>query len=189
MDKTEEVGDDEKLSEEEAAIWRFGLGKLMWISGDRLEIKFAVNQMAGERKEPLRRSWRQLKKASTCWRWGDEGAHRRVKVHLGKHDKFIEHGGWTPDGSSDEKSARLGAKRIHGYVDSDWGTCKITRRSVSGGCIFYMGCMVTSWCRKQTVVALSSAEAELISLNTGIQEVEEVRNMLAEIFDYRAKQK
>ena len=50
------------------------------------------------------------------------------------------------------------------FSDSDWGGDLGTRRSTSGGCIFYGDHMLMSWSRTQQVISLSSAEAELHGL-------------------------
>eukprot|EP00971_Amphidinium_carterae_P195535 3880261-Amphidinium_carterae.2 len=59
---------------------------------------------------------------------------------------------------------------IAAYADSDWGTCK-------------------KWTRKQACVALSSVEAELIALTTGLTEGTYVRNLLCELLDFDADDK
>ena len=51
--------------------------------------------------------------------------------------------------------------RLDCYSDADWGGDPITRRSVSGGCILRGSHCLKTWCKKQQVVALSSAESEL----------------------------
>ena len=47
------------------------------------------------------------------------------------------------------------------YTDSDWAGCKRTRRSTTGGCALFNGCLVKSWSTTQALIALSSGEAEL----------------------------
>lgn len=34
-----------------------------------------------------------------------------------------------------------GNMRLHGYCDSDWGGCQVTRRSLTGYCIFFWECI------------------------------------------------
>ena len=59
---------------------------------------------------------------------------------------------------SDEKG------ELTAMVDSDWGGDYKDRKSMSGGILFYSGSFVTAFARKQTVTALSTAEAEYIAL-------------------------
>jgi hypothetical protein len=54
--------------------------------------------------------------------------------------------------------------RLQGYADADWAGSAVDRKSTSG-CCFTLGSAMVSWCsRKQTSVALSTAEAEYIAL-------------------------
>ena len=53
--------------------------------------------------------------------------------------------------------------KLEGYVDSDWAGSAIDRKSTLG-CCFSMGSGVISWfSRKQSCVALSTAEAEYVA--------------------------
>jgi hypothetical protein len=69
---------------------------------------------------------------------------------------------------------------IRGYTDSDWAGCTRTRRSTSGGVLLYGQHLVHHWSSTQSVVALSSMEAELNALVKGTAEVICLKNMLAE---------
>ena len=53
------------------------------------------------------------------------------------------------------------------FVDSDWAGCKTSARSTSGGAVKAGWHCIKSWSTTQTVVALSSGEAELYSLTKG----------------------
>lgn len=68
-----------------------------------------------------------------------------------------------------------------GYCDSDWAGDIGDRRSVSGYVVSYGG-MIISWgCKKQTTVALSSTEAEYMSISDASKELLWVRALLASI--------
>ena len=56
-----------------------------------------------------------------------------------------------------------GSVTLSGYTDSDWAESVVDRKSTSGYC-FSMGSAMISWSsRKQSFVALNTAEAEYIS--------------------------
>nr|GFB50717.1 ribonuclease H-like domain, reverse transcriptase, RNA-dependent DNA polymerase [Tanacetum cinerariifolium] len=49
------------------------------------------------------------------------------------------------------------------YSDSDYAGASLDKKSTTGGCQF-LGCKLISWqCKKQTVVATSSIEAEYVA--------------------------
>ena len=64
--------------------------------------------------------------------------------------------------------------------DSDWAGCTRTRKSTSGGVIFSGRHTLTHWSSTQTVVSLSSAEAELNAAVKMISEALGVRNLYNE---------
>jgi hypothetical protein len=65
--------------------------------------------------------------------------------------------------------------------DANYATCEETRRSVSGG-VETLGGTIIGWSsKKQNVVSLSSAEAELISYTEGCQNARFVQQLLREI--------
>ena len=69
-------------------------------------------------------------------------------------------------------------KEVTVLADSDWAGCRRTRRSTSGGAIVLGGRLVKHWSRTHASVALSSAEAELVSMVKGCCEVIGVRDMV-----------
>ena len=72
-------------------------------------------------------------------------------------------------------------KSIIGYSDSDWGGCVIDRRSFSGY-VYLMGEAAISWkSQKQQTVALSSTEAEYVSVAEAVKEAIYLRSLLREL--------
>ena len=72
---------------------------------------------------------------------------------------------------------------LEGYVDSDWAGSAIDRKSTSG-CCFSMGSGVISWfSRKQSCVALSTAEAEYVAAYSASCEAVWLWRLLSDIFD------
>ena len=70
---------------------------------------------------------------------------------------------------------------IDAFADSDFAGCINTRKSTSGGAIIFGSHCIQSWSSTQSVIALSSGEAEYYSLvNTASQSIG-IRNMLLDI--------
>ena len=66
------------------------------------------------------------------------------------------------------------------YVDSDWAGCSSTRKSTSGGLLYLLGTPIMAWSRTQSTVALSSGEAELYAMGSGVTEAIHIRHLLLE---------
>ena len=49
------------------------------------------------------------------------------------------------------------------YSDSDWASCKVTRRSTSSGLIFLNGCCIHSHSRAQASILFLQMEAEILA--------------------------
>jgi hypothetical protein len=70
---------------------------------------------------------------------------------------------------------------IEAFVDSDWASCKDTRKSV-GGHLFKLAGAAISWkCKRQAVVALSTSEAEFVAASKAAQEAMYLMRMLLEL--------
>nr|GEV54127.1 hypothetical protein [Tanacetum cinerariifolium] len=70
------------------------------------------------------------------------------------------------------------------YSDSDYAGASLDRKSTTGGCRF-LGCRLISWqCKKQTVVATSSTEAEYVAAASCYAQVLYIQNQL---LDYGRK--
>ena len=60
---------------------------------------------------------------------------------------------------------------LYGFVDASWADCPITRRSTSGFILMLCGGAVSWLSKRQSVVAISSAEAEFVAASRCGQEV------------------
>ena len=70
---------------------------------------------------------------------------------------------------------------LSGYSDESWGDCLDTRRSTSGY-VFSLGGNLISWrTKKQSSVAKSSTEAEIVALSQAIQECLWLRHLLSNL--------
>nr|GEU42821.1 hypothetical protein [Tanacetum cinerariifolium] len=88
------------------------------------------------------------------------GVHQAPRAwYLKGHHKL---GLWYPKDSPFDLAA---------YIDSDYAGASLDRKSTTGGCQ-YLGCRLISWqCKKQTMIANSTTEAEYLKVNavrTGI---------------------
>nr|GEX16376.1 hypothetical protein [Tanacetum cinerariifolium] len=112
------------------------IGSLMYLTSSRLDIMFAVCGYARFQVTP---------------KFSHLHAVKRIFRYLkGKPNLGL----WYPKDSPFDLVA---------YSDSDYAGASLDRKSITGGCQF-LGCRLISWqCKKQTVVATSSTEAEYVA--------------------------
>ena len=67
------------------------------------------------------------------------------------------------------------------YVDTDYAGCPRTRRSTNGGLILHGSHLLKTWATTQTMVALSSGEAELHASVCGLVRALELRHLLEDL--------
>lgn len=72
-------------------------------------------------------------------------------------------------------------EQLEGFVDSDWASCELDRKSFSGYCFIMSGSVISWQSRKQQTISLSSTEAEYVSLSEGSREAIYLRNLLYEL--------
>ena len=73
------------------------------------------------------------------------------------------------------------SKFVNVYADSDWAGQATTCKSTSGGVVQWWGATLTAWSRTPKTVSLSSAEAELYALTTGVAEGMVTKHLLQEL--------
>nr|GEV18636.1 retrovirus-related Pol polyprotein from transposon TNT 1-94 [Tanacetum cinerariifolium] len=117
-------------------IYRSTIGSLMYLTSSRPDIMFAVCACAHFQVPPKASHLHAVKRIFR---------YLKGKLHLGL---------WYPKDSPFNLVA---------YSDSDYAGASLDRKSTTRGCQF-LGCRLISWqCKKQTVVATSSTEAEYVA--------------------------
>lgn len=130
------------------------VGKLIYLSHTRPDISFAVSYVS-------------------------QFMHAPTEEHMATVMRVLRYLKGSPGrGLFFKKNTRRG---IEAYTDADWAGSITDRRSTSGYCSFVWGNLVTWRSKKQTVVARSSAEAELRSLAHGLCEMMWLKDLLDEL--------
>ena len=123
-----------KLGDNEATKFRAIVARLNYRSPDRPDIAYIVKELARAMFDPTNGDWLRLKRL---------GRYVKGKPRLQQLYP------WQP-----------AQQRITSYSDSDWAGCKQTRKSITGGCIMIGGHTTKGWSNTQSLIALSSGEAE-----------------------------
>ncbi|GJR08036.1 putative ribonuclease H-like domain-containing protein [Tanacetum coccineum] len=117
-------------------LYRSMIGSLMYLTASRPDIQFAVSACSRHQVTPLTSHLNQLE---------DFKANLKGRPKLGL---------WYP---------RDSPFVLEAYSDSDYAGSHGDRKSTTGGCQF-LGRRLISWqCKKQTIVATSSTEAEYVA--------------------------
>ncbi|GJS58420.1 ribonuclease H-like domain-containing protein [Tanacetum coccineum] len=145
------LGKDEEGEDVDVHLYRSMIGCLMYLTASRPDIMFAVCLCTRFQVTP---------KVSHM------NAVKRIFRYL-KHQPKL--GLWYPKDSPFHLKA---------FSDSDYAGDNLDRRSTSGGCQ-YLGSRLVSWqCKKQTIVATSSTEAEHVAAASCCGQVLWMQNQL-----------
>lgn len=79
------------------------------------------------------------------------------------------------------KYCKAGNSEITGYVDADWASNSIDRRSYTGMCFMLCDGVISWECKKQKCVALSSTESEYVGLSEACREAMYLKELQYEI--------
>ncbi|GJW98348.1 putative ribonuclease H-like domain-containing protein [Tanacetum coccineum] len=132
-------------------LYRSMIGSLMYLTSSRPDIMFAVCACARFQVTP---------------KVSHSHAVKRIFRYLKGQPKL---GLWYPRDSPFDLVA---------YSDSDYAGASLDRKSTTGGCQF-LGCRLISWqCKKQTVVATSSTEAEYVAAASCCGQVLWIQNQM-----------
>ncbi len=128
----------------DSSKYRKAVGSLMYLAvGTRPDISFAISRLAQYVESPTQKLWVAIK--------------RVLRYICGTKNTGIMY-------SSSSSLYPVG------YSDSDWGGCKLNRKSTSGF-VFTMAGGAVSWkSKKQGCVAQSSSEAEYMALSSAAKE-------------------
>ncbi|GJU70491.1 putative ribonuclease H-like domain-containing protein [Tanacetum coccineum] len=151
---------DEDGKEVDVHMYRSMIGSLMYLTSSRPDIMFAVCACARYQVNP---------KVSHLH------AVKRIFRYLKGQPKL---GLWYPKDSPFDLVA---------YTDSDYARASLDRKSTTGGCQF-LGSRLISWqCKKQTVVANSTTEAEYVAASSCCGQVLWIQNQLLDYGDCNEK--
>lgn len=96
--------------------------------------------------------------------------NKKIKNNIEKQQKYTKYRRWQAENSL--------VWTIQAYVDADWAGDRVTRKSVSGWCVFLDDCLI-SWCsRGQKKVSLSSTEAEYLALPDVTREILQITHVM-----------
>jgi len=129
------------LGKKEAAVFRGLSARLNYLAQDRADLMYPSKEISRKMANPGH---------------GDWGLLKRVGRYLIGAPRLVQHFHW-----------QCMPKNLVTHVDSDWAGCKASCKSTSGGVISMGLHVIKGWSTTQSVIALSSGEAELYALVKG----------------------
>lgn len=161
LSKQQDPKNEAEKKEMEQIPYRMLVGCLLWIANwTRPDIAFATSMVSQFLVNPGPAHW--------------VAAKRVLRYLKGTSDLGIVYT------SSMESKTKIS---MHAWSDSDWAANTDTRRSVTAYCISMAGSVFTWASKKQSVMALSSTEAEYTSTICAVHEIMHMRSLLASL-DY-----
>ena len=146
--------EDTELPVEEQYAYRSNTMRMGYLSHDRTDLQRTVRELAKGMQAPTLRHLEMLKRAARYLKYAPRA------VQLFPWQRLI--------------------KDLDSYCDTDHAGCVRTRKSTSGGVLMLGKCMNKSYCRGQSVIALSSGEAEYYGLVSVISESLGFKSMAAD---------
>lgn len=156
------VEDDRDGGGDEAPLrlYQEKVGTLLYSSiSTRPDVSYAVNQLTRHMQAPRRRHM--------------VAADRVLRYLAGTPSAGLVFGG---RGSTSDRDIVISA-----YSDSDWGSDPSDRKSVTGWIAKLNGDVISWSSKKQSLVALSSCEAELYAASSAVQELLWLRGLMKEL--------
>ncbi|GJZ61412.1 putative ribonuclease H-like domain-containing protein [Tanacetum coccineum] len=142
---------DEEADEVDVHLYRSMIGSLMYLTASRPDIMFAVCACSRFQVTPKTSHLNAVK--------------RIFKYLKGKPNLGL----WYPRESSFDLEA---------YSDSDYAGANLDRKSITGGCQFLRSRLISWQCKKQTIVATSTTEAEYVAAASCCGQVLWIQNQM-----------
>ncbi|GMF15396.1 unnamed protein product [Phytophthora fragariaefolia] len=135
------------------------VGNLLWIARcTRPDIAFAVHRATRRTHAPTMQNWKLTMRIARYL-----AGSVALKLHM-----------------NEDQASNLPINLVC-YTDADFAGDNLDRKSVSGA-VFSVNGMIVGWaCKKQSAVALSTAEAEFVAASCGGQELLGLKELLSEI--------
>ena len=144
-----------ELESERRAVYRTAVGKLLYMCQERTDIMYSVKETARKIMCPAGSDEMNVKRIASCLK-GVPIA--KCLVEINRFPLFV-----------------------NVNTDSDWAGQHQTCKSTSGGVTQWRSTTLSAWSRAQQSVSLSSAEAELYALTTGISEGVVTKHLLRKL--------
>ncbi|RVW64339.1 Retrovirus-related Pol polyprotein from transposon RE1 [Vitis vinifera] len=154
MDPFNKIGSKEDMVAVDKGRYQRLVGRLIYLSHTRPDISFAVSMVSQFMNNPTEE-------------------HQEAVYRILRYLKM------TPGKGLFFK--RVASRDVEIFSDADWAGSLTDRRSTSGYCTYVWGNLVTWRSKKQSVVARSSAEAEVRAMAHGICEGIWLKRLLEEL--------
>ena len=155
--KPQELTEDDikELSPQDATIFRAVVARGNYLSIDRSDTRFAIKELARRMAKPRNVDYKQL-------------------IHFGRYlrgkPRVINHFGYQKDW-----------KIMDVWSDTDHAGCLETRKSTTGGIVMFGTHAIKHWSSTQSLISLSSGEAEYYGCVRAASHGLGVKSMLADL--------
>jgi hypothetical protein len=160
---------DELLEPKDRQVYMEKVGTIMYGSiATRLDTAHAAHSLASKMQAPTRRDML--------------AADRTLRYWAGTKDVGLVFGSRNGSTVGDSRGHRTEYQvDVCGFADADWANSKVDRKSISGWVSKLNGDPVAWASKKQSVVALSTCEAELYAESEAIKELLWLRGLMKEL--------
>jgi len=148
------VGDGAEPVINDSASYRRLVGKLMYLTITRPEITYAMNKLCQFTSAP-------------------KGSHMKAILKVLQYIKGTIGNGLFYSATSDFV--------LKGFTDADWASCRDSRRSTSGYCMFLGESMISWKSKKQQMASHSSAESEYRAMQYAVREIVWLVHLLTDL--------